>query len=285
MANHDAISPSSRQLEVPKFIAPGDPDNDAPEPVSPQVIPATATLQPSKPESSPRQHALPEAGSQERSCMRRKTMCGLTPAVFILLVTLAMIIVAAAVGGSVGGSVAVKNARLYVIVREPRTHSLLKHAHREGVAEGRSSCSTTETTISSPAPSSTPSDSPFVPPTNRNLTLNCPDLTGDVTVSELDSNHTYTFKSECGFDRVVGAGQNIVAPITYSFEHCLRACGTYNRNDRDDRCVAVTFMADMPWTIDQYGGNCYLKSERGRKEPFEPWRRNFTVSALLQEDE
>lgn len=169
--------------------------------------------------------------------------------------------------------------------------------HREGIAEGKSSCSTVETfldttttatSISSTSTSSTsessasPTETDYSPPDNVILTLNCPSLTGDRTYTELDDSHTYYFDTECGVDRQ-GDNINIVAVITYSFEHCLRACGAYNRYDRGDKCVAITFIADLT-SIVGFGGNCYLKSARGDRVLFDPPQRNTRVSALLVED-
>lgn len=99
----------SRQLETPKYLAPE--NSDAPE-----VVSSDGTLQVPKWTPSPRPSTPPEVvPKHERSCFKRATICGLVPAVFILLVTLVVVIIAAAVGGGVGGSIAVKNARSYVM--------------------------------------------------------------------------------------------------------------------------------------------------------------------------
>jgi hypothetical protein len=69
------------------------------------------------------------------------------------------------------------------------------------------------------------------------------------------------------------------------FEHCLRACGAYNRSDRGDKYVAVTFIADLTsLSSEGFGGNCYLKSGRGERTLFSSSNRNTRVSALVVED-
>ena len=174
-------------------------------------------------------------------------------------------------------------------------------AHREGIAEGKSSCSTvdtfldtttTATSISSTSTSSTsessasPTETNYSPPPPDNviLALNCPSLNTDRTSIELDSTHKYNFDTECGVDRK-GDKIDIVAVITYSFEHCLRACGAYNRYGRSDKCVAVTFIADLPsLSTEHFGGNCYLKSGKGERKSFDSSKRNSRVSAVLAED-
>lgn len=113
MDGYYVFSSSPCHREEPKFIVSANSDADAPE-----VMSSDSTLQVPKwePTQSPpiSSEVVP---NRERSCMKRTTICGLPSTVFVLLVILAIAIVAAAVGGGLGGSIAVKNARSYVTIQ------------------------------------------------------------------------------------------------------------------------------------------------------------------------
>lgn len=288
MASRISQTPSLRQPEMSMYLSPGHLDDDAPE-----VTTFDPTLRLPKPEPSPARPSTSRGITPEdRPGTKRTTICGLVPAVFMLLVILVVVIIIAAVGGGVGGSLAVKNARSYVIQRlQVYMCSLLKFASREGIAEGQAACSTATDTRPDPtatdsqtAPAATETSGSFAPPTDVNLALNCPSLTGDRTTIELPNGSIAAFISECGVDRDVQR-ITIVAAITYSFEHCLRACAVYNLGVREDKCVAVTWLADLPTIIDTYNGNCFLKASRGDRILYEDPLRNLRVSALLVEGE
>lgn len=117
MERHTSLSPSTRRLEAtPKYFVSGNADHDAPEVITPEAVYSHTTQYPPKWEPpAHRPSTPPEVAPRGRSCWGRRTICGLAPVVFILLVTLAVVIVAAAVGGGIGGSLAVKNARSYVM--------------------------------------------------------------------------------------------------------------------------------------------------------------------------
>lgn len=145
--------------------------------------------------------------------------------------------------------------------------------------------SQTTTTASIPDPSSTADDFGFRPPDDVVLALDCPSLTGDTTNINLHGK-TYKFRSECGFDRTSDENINIVATMSYSYEHCLQACASYNgynSPDRSDKCVNVFFIANLTY-LDDHGGNCYLKSDTGERIEVESERRNLVVSSLLEQD-
>ncbi|KAG9250318.1 uncharacterized protein F5Z01DRAFT_677878 [Emericellopsis atlantica] len=250
--------------------------SDAPEAVFPDSTTQVPSWAPSPPpafKSEPVPEPEPEHEPKE-SRPKQRTICGLVPAVFILLVTLAVVIIAAAVGGGVGGSMAVKNAR--------------SRGYREGVTVGWNRCptaypSSTTTTTSEPSASPT-TETGYQPPDDVVLALNCPSLTGDMTSTKLGA-HTYDFDSECGVDRT-GDGIVIIGVMAYSFEHCLRACGAYNRYDNNDsKCLAITFFANLTSIDDSFSGNCYLKNAQGSRKPFDASERTTTISALLVEDD
>lgn len=161
---------------------------------------------------------------------------------------------------------------------------------REGLAEGQASCSSkgdtsadSTTTASTPISSSTTaSETPFIPPDDVVLALDCPSLTMDTTSIQLGSRRN-DFRFECGVDLTSTSNINIVAVMAYSLDHCLRACVAYNDYASGDGCVAITFLADLS-SLNQHRGNCYLKSERGEKKQFDASQRNVTISAVLKDD-
>ncbi|KAK1487095.1 hypothetical protein CTAM01_11866 [Colletotrichum tamarilloi] len=85
-----------------------------------QVVPE----QPRQHESSYYAPTTPETYSSI-PVKKERTICGLRPATFVLSVLLATVIVIAAVGGGVGGSLAVQKAREYDPMSIPFRHKFL----------------------------------------------------------------------------------------------------------------------------------------------------------------
>lgn len=54
-------------------------------------------------------------------------------------------------------------------------------------------------------------------------------------------------------------GKNTV----YSLEACLDTCDNYNSDGNTPACMAVSYYANLSAPIDLFGGNCFLKNDRG----------------------
>lgn len=54
-------------------------------------------------------------------------------------------------------------------------------------------------------------------------------------------------------------GKNTV----YSLEACLDTCDSYNANGNLPACRAVSYYANLTAPINLWGGNCFLKNDRG----------------------
>lgn len=100
----------------------------------------------------------------------------------------------------------------------------------------------------------------------------------------------YEFESECGVDLVALTSEspqiNIIGVVSYSLNHCMRACLAYNRYGDDDRCTGITFLANLDAILDSNTGNCYLKRGTGRLVEYEPSdQRDLIISARLVEED
>lgn len=92
-------------------------------------------------------------------------------------------------------------------------------------------------------------------PTTGTLSLDCPGLTATQTIDL--GGPEWTFTPQCGVD-LNGDGVDILAIVSYSFEDCLMACASYNRNSGTTDCVGVEFSADMANIASNFG-TCWLK--------------------------
>ncbi|KAH9869905.1 hypothetical protein J1614_006826 [Plenodomus biglobosus] len=200
---------------------------------------------------------------------------GLRQRNFWILIFLALVVLCAAIGGSVGGTLAVQNARSNAIL-------------------DTSSNSNPET---SPSPSS-PSSSSSSPPTNTPATPSPPTrlpsntlLPPSTTATPFPSNTPYTplpatlvptIDNSCASPTLTafnGAsyacspdsnffGADITGIIAYTLQQCVDACSTMNEVAGQRRCVAVALNHDLAAAYRNLkGANCWLKSgvEGGRQ--------------------
>lgn len=94
------------------------------------------------------------------------------------------------------------------------------------------------------------------------------------TSPSYSSNQPNTFTEVCNTD--YGAGSqtlsngttvyvdNLKWNITYSFQHCMDNCVSYNAQMGAVICQAVVYTANLSFAVPRYNGNCWLKSSRGR---------------------
>jgi hypothetical protein len=73
-------------------------------------------------------------------------------------------------------------------------------------------------------------------------------------------------------------GNIILAAVTYTFDHCLKACGAYNFYKETSECAAVNFQAYLD--LGKKNGNCYLLNNTGMPE-FYADTANKRISAVL----
>ncbi|CAI4212369.1 unnamed protein product [Parascedosporium putredinis] len=201
------------------------------------------------PESSPyfqKSASLSPYGGAPNSAGQGKEerkFCGLRRTTFILFVLLVLVTVIAAIGGGVGGSLAVKNA--YDRGRVDAAAQLDGDSSADPVTSGEGFLD--------------------LPPTIGRVPVDCPNL--DATTHKVTpQSKTYTFKTTCGGDSDPGEGDlNILAFLSYRLSDCLRACASFNErgNAPNTTCRGVHFHANLQY-VDDKGGNCWLKKSVGR---------------------
>jgi hypothetical protein len=106
--------------------------------------------------------------------------------------------------------------------------------------------------------------------------LVCGNNTTYTTPSYSSSNNEQptTFTEQCNADYGSGSQtllngttvyvENLQWNVTYSFEHCMNNCASYNAQVGSVMCQAVVFTANLSFAVPLYQGNCWLKSARGR---------------------
>ncbi|KAI3332493.1 hypothetical protein HD806DRAFT_480764 [Xylariaceae sp. AK1471] len=188
-----------------------------------------------------------------------RTIFGVRRATFFLSLALVIVILVAAVGGGVGGSVAVQNARSSCISdRAPVT------------------VTTTITAAAAATGAATSTTEPLVVPTGV-VKLDCPGLTDDIAISlGADS---WVFTPSCGTDY---SGSDFGAVIAYSFNDCLQACAAHNHFSGKDECTALTFKANQTLEIPKDYGNCWLKTGTPKGNKVTDKTANLACGALLK---
>jgi len=180
----------------------------------------------------------------DRTTTSQRRICGLAPLVFWSLLGLVAVVIAAAIGGGVGGSLSVKNCR-------DQLHLLQVGA--SSMAAGTPSASTQRPA----APSATP-----IPSTG------CPDSAGKT----YESKAGFSFTRRCSTDWI---GDNMAASVTTSWELCMEACGSinyYSNLNNQTRCFGVKYVPS--WIVKNYSvgnisfeGNCFMKNSLAGRLP------------------
>jgi len=164
------------------------------------------------------------------------TILGFRRRNFWILVVVAVVIAAATVGGSVGGSMAVRTKSEEIAQQAAPTSSSLS------VSQSRSAS----------ASSTSASASAYIPPAATSIPLidtSCPSL-----LRSWD-NKQYT----CTEYRNIQGG-DITGISAYSIQQCIDACSTYNSVAGSTKCRAVAIGADLGHAYEiNKGANCWLK--------------------------
>ncbi|KAK3370632.1 hypothetical protein B0H63DRAFT_318830 [Podospora didyma] len=227
-----------------------------------------------------------------------RRILGLRRATFFLSVALLALIIAAGVGGGVGGSLSVKNAETRCLANA----ELSKALGTAGRATATMTVTTTlplttgtitDTTIpfsSNPAAATTtPPSQPdtattgtrIVVPTTGLLPLDCPSLTGKNQTVDMKTT-IVRFQLLCSVDLRV-SNANILAVTAYSLTDCLRACASFNlrSSNANKECQGVVFNSELSQVEDHFG-TCFLKrSSGGRVGETDPGKINSYVAGIL----
>ncbi|KAL2062869.1 hypothetical protein VTL71DRAFT_5941 [Oculimacula yallundae] len=212
--------------------------------------------------------------SPEQDVRKERTILGVRPATFFLSLALVVVILVAAIGGGVGGTMAVNNA---------------KSANSNGAALTTTVLSTYTTTIAATAtdasasgtgtPSSTSTTASIITvPTAGTVALDCPTIDGTQIRMALGST-TSVFDLVCGRD-YPGSRNDIVALTVYSVDDCARACASYNRNSGSKFCKGAAYRSDLTRNIPVNFGNCWLKN--ATSTPNDTKGKNDLVALVLQ---
>ncbi|KXT16016.1 hypothetical protein AC579_9509 [Pseudocercospora musae] len=123
---------------------------------------------------------------------------------------------------------------------------------------------------------------------------------GSTGLAEFSCNSTETTESESGTQYVqecytqfqVGhpsyysindsvTMKNLGGKITvYTFQDCLDKCDEWNSGGNNPACRAVTYYANLTAPIQMWGGNCFLKNDRGNGYQTDPVDYPHTASAF-----
>jgi len=216
-------------------------------------------------ELAPEQTAAGKPGLEVVAPQQTRTILGLRRTTFALALTLLVVVVAATVGGGVGGSLAVQRAKDSAQANGPIATVTVTITT---TPIGRAATSLTSSA------GSTATSSAIVAPTGV-LALDCPGLNSEGEQVVTLGTRSWRFTVTCGTDHV---GYDIGAVIVYSFRDCLQACAAHNHFSGEDRCVAVEFNANMTPAISQDYGDCWLKNGTAAEETVSS---NLLVGAVL----
>lgn len=76
--------------------------------------------------------------------------------------------------------------------------------------------------------------------------------------------------------------QNLAHTISYTFQACLDDCDSWNAANNNPACRAVTYYANLTAPVEMWGGNCFLKNDRGQGYRSDPVDYGHTVSAYME---
>lgn len=170
---------------------------------------------------------------------------------FWVIMGLVLLLIAAAIGGGVGGSMAVKNAR-YVQTRSFEVCQLINNRK-----EAESSSCPNPTA----APNATGTDSFLaVPPTEVSaVDIKCPEDNGPL-ISDTGDNYECFQYNNC-------PGSDLVNFVAYRFQDCINACSHWNEitnrysPTENVTCQGAILATRMASHAKANHGNCWLKGE------------------------
>jgi hypothetical protein len=154
---------------------------------------------------------------------------------FWIIVVLTILLISAIIGGAVGGSVAVRNAKCKSTSPMPCPTASME-------------APTNTNTVRIPSPKDT-----------QFLTTACPP-NGIVTTYD----EKYYFRCE---ERMEYSEGDVIAYLSYTFEQCIEACIKYgDMKSEEDQCVAVEFSKDLAAAYENGRANCWVKVAQGLRK-------------------
>ncbi|KAK7918443.1 hypothetical protein PG985_010317 [Apiospora marii] len=207
-------------------------------------------------------------GNGVGSKKRNRTICGISRGIFIALAIMAVVFIAAAIGGGVGGSMAVKS------VYEDGA----KGASDKGPAPDASSSPTvtaaatisaTGTTSSGASTATSTAEGFYMPPTEGvQLALDCPRLNGDKVAVRYRDDYEASFTLACGTDKI-GRDFDLFGATVYTYTDCMRLCVSYNIERHTTDCQGVSFAADAIAPCHARTGHAFAKFKLsvGKQDP------------------
>ncbi|KAK7990443.1 hypothetical protein PG990_014723 [Apiospora arundinis] len=184
---------------------------------------------------------------------RKATIYGMSRTFFIALVVLAVVTIAAAIGGGVGGSMAVRSA--YNEGAKGASNDIRAGAASESsssVAAAAAATSAASPTISGGSTVTSTAGGLFTAPTaGVQLALDCPKLTGEKVTIKFGSDYEASFTLACGLDKP-GRGFDLFSATVYTYTDCMRLCVSYNRASR-----SKSYLSD---NVAKVYANCFLKN-------------------------
>ncbi|GAB1316155.1 Apple domain-containing protein [Madurella fahalii] len=181
-----------------------------------------------------------------------QTIWGLRRPTFVLVVSLAVVILIATIGGGVGGSMAAANAR-----REAASDATVSMATTTIMMIPTSGGSGLGPTPTSEAGGITAAVAITVPRRGV-ISFDCGRISMNRQVVTFGTS-SWGFDVSCMMD-YIGPGVDITAMTTYSFDDCIGACAMFNKFSRNNTCVGVHFNANLTTVLPMHHGNCFLKS-------------------------
>ncbi|KAI1176254.1 hypothetical protein F4777DRAFT_276211 [Nemania sp. FL0916] len=167
------------------------------------------------------------------------------------LIIFVIAIIAVAVSGGVGGSIAVQNAK-----KACTNEKAIEVTAITTGTTGTTASSTSSETASSAATTSAlaASTQPLVVPTGI-VKLDCPGLDQNITLQLGPT--SWMFTTACNTNL---KGYDFASIISHSFHDCVQACAAYNSFSGKNDCLAITFSANQTKYIPGHYGNCWMKN-------------------------
>jgi hypothetical protein len=166
--------------------------------------------------------------------------------------------------------------------RKSRTSNTTENTSEGSISEGTrttSSTTTTTTSTATPAASAVTSGSTGLAEFSCNSTETTSSSDGTPYIQECFTQYQVGHPSYYSATNNVTMS-NLGGKITvYTFQACLDECDERNAAGTEPPCRAVTYYANLTVPVNAWGGNCFLKNDRGNGYQTDPVDYSHTASA------